>query len=78
MIVPGMSRWDLFNVLARVYRGSHIQRPGVRYGTAKRVIIEPEVTMSVSVDGEPVGTMPAEIWIAAGALPVLAREVRSG
>ena len=78
VIVPGMSRWDLFNVLARVYRGSHIQRPGVRYGTAKRVIIEPEVTMSVSVDGEPVGTTPAEIWIAAGALPVLAREVRSG
>ena len=78
VIVPGMSRWDLFNVLARVYRGSHIQRPGVRYGTAKRVIIEPEVTMSVSVDGEPVGTTLAEIWIAAGALPVLAREVRSG
>ncbi len=78
LIVQEMSAWRLLNVLLRVYRGSHINQPGVRYGTTKRVVIEPEVTMPVSVDGEIVGHAPATIRVAANALEVVAGEVRVG
>ena len=69
---------SLLNVVLRVIRGSHIDQPGVRYGTTKRVVIEPEVTMPVSVDGEVVGQTPAEFWVAPAALTVVAGEVRAG
>ena len=78
LIVQEMSRWRLLNVVLRVYRGSHLDQPGVRYGTTKRVVIEPEVTMPVSVDGEVVGQTPAEFWVAPSALTVVAGEVRAG
>jgi diacylglycerol kinase (ATP) len=78
LIVQEMSRWHLLNVVLRVYRGSHLDQPGVRYGTTKRVAIEPEVTMPVSVDGEVVGQTPAEFWVAPSALTVVAGEVRAG
>ncbi len=78
ILLPGMPRWRLLNVLLRIYSGSHIDQRGVRYGTTQRVSIEPEVTMPVSVDGELVGRTPAEFWVDAAALSVLAREVRSG
>ena len=78
LIVQEMSRWRLLNVVLRVYRGAHIEQPGIRYGTTKQVVIEPEVTMPVSVDGEVVGQTPAEFWVAPEALTVVAGEVRSG
>ncbi len=78
LLVLGVSRWRLLNVVLRVYRGSHIDQPGVRYGTTKRVAVEPEAPMPVSVDGEVVGQTPAEFWLAPGALTVVAGGVRSG
>jgi len=78
LILPDLPRWRLLNALLRIYRGSHIEQRGVRYGTTKRIRIEPEMTMPVAVDGESVGQTPAEFWIEPGALAVLANEVRKG
>lgn len=56
------------NLLTHLYNGSHIRHAGVRYGTPKRVRVEPATPQPVVVDGEP----------APGALPLLAKEVRAG
>jgi YegS/Rv2252/BmrU family lipid kinase len=76
LITAQQSRWELINVLVRLYNGAHVDRPGVRYGTTKRARLEPERRLPVALDGEVVGYSPAECWIAPGALRILAEEVR--
>ena len=76
LITLDQSRWRLLNPLLRVYRGSHIHQRGVRYGTTKRLRVEPVPAQPVALDGEYVGETPAEFWVSAGALSVLAKEVR--
>jgi YegS/Rv2252/BmrU family lipid kinase len=77
LITTQQSRWELLNLLLRLYNGAHVGRPGVRYGTITRARLEPEQTLPVALDGEVVGHTPAECWIAPGALMILAEEVRS-
>lgn len=76
LITLHQSRWQLLNLLPRLYNGAHVGRPGVRYGTTKRARLEPQRRLPVALDGEIVGHTPAECWIAPGALMILAEEVR--
>ncbi|MEE9277159.1 MAG: YegS/Rv2252/BmrU family lipid kinase [Dehalococcoidia bacterium] len=78
LITLEQGHWRLLNLLLRLYSGTHIRRPGVRYGRTKRVRVDPETREPVALDGESVGWTPAEFWVDPGALPVLAKEIRAG
>ena len=76
LITLKQSRWELLNLLLRLYNESHLNRSGVRYGRTKRVSLQSELPLPVALDGEFVGCSPVECWIVPGALSILAEEVR--
>jgi YegS/Rv2252/BmrU family lipid kinase len=70
------SRWELINLLFRLYSGSHLKRSGVRYGRTKRISVQSETRLPVALDGEFVGYSPVQCWVVPGALSILTEEVR--
>jgi len=54
-----------------VYFGQHRLSSKVEYSKAERVRVETETPIEIYADGEFVCETPAEISIAAGALPVI-------
>lgn len=59
-------------VFLSAYRGAHLGFRGVRVRAGRRFRIEADQPLGVFVDGERVGTLPAEISVRPGALRVLA------
>ena len=77
LITLKQSRWELLNLLLRLYTGSHLNRDGVRYGRTKRISIQSEIRLPVALDGEFVGYSPVRCWVGPGALSILTEEVRT-
>ena len=53
LIVEKLPWWRVLPLLARVYGGSHLGRPGVHSFRATRLRILPETPLTVVADGEP-------------------------
>jgi YegS/Rv2252/BmrU family lipid kinase len=67
--VEGMSRWKSLRSFPSLYAGTHVDKPGVQVRRGKRVEAEAlPGRVWLDVDGEPLGTLPAEIEILPGAI----------
>lgn len=61
----------LLTMFPTVYFGRHLLLPEVEYSRAERVHIQTEPPLDIYADGEFICQTPAEISVAAGALPVI-------
>jgi diacylglycerol kinase family enzyme len=66
---PG--RWELVKYAVALFRGRHLEAPGVHSGRAARVRIESAAPVPVQVDGEAWGLTPVAVDVAPRALRVL-------
>ena len=69
--VSSMNPFELFCMFPTVYFGRHLLSSKVEYSKAERVVVETDTPLEVYADGEYVCETPAEISVAAGALPVI-------
>jgi diacylglycerol kinase (ATP) len=73
-----IGRTELLRVFPRVFRGKHLSHRAVSTHRAERVVIRQrggDEPVAVWGDGEPIGHLPIEITVAAGALPVAGARV---
>jgi YegS/Rv2252/BmrU family lipid kinase len=69
IVVPRLSKARLLRNLPLIYRGSHLDRPEVRFARGRCVEADAVPgTVWIELDGEPLGTLPAEIEILPGAV----------
>lgn len=61
----------LLGLLLRVYRGTHVGRPGVRLRPVRRLEAGSTEPLPLNIDGELCGRLPATIEVLPGVLPVL-------
>jgi diacylglycerol kinase (ATP) len=69
--ISTMNPFELFCMFPTVYFGHHLLSPKVEYSKAERVHVQTETPLEIYADGEFVCETPAEISVAAGALPVI-------
>ncbi len=58
------------DIMPRVYRGSHVGRPGVRHLSATRATVRCDEGMLIEMDGEQIGQTPIEVVVVPRALRV--------
>jgi diacylglycerol kinase (ATP) len=75
--INALHPFRLFCMFPTVYFGRHVRLPEVEYSRAERVRVETDLPLEIYADGEFVCETPAEISIAAGALPVIFSPARS-
>jgi diacylglycerol kinase (ATP) len=68
-VVGDLSRLAALRELPGLYRGAHVDHPAVSFHPFRRLRIE-GTHVPVHLDGEPFGTLPAEIEVEPGALRV--------
>lgn len=70
VVISGLPRLQLAAKLPLIYRGAHVGQPGARLLRGRRLEAESaaDTAVWVEVDGEPLGTLPAEIEILPGAI----------
>jgi diacylglycerol kinase (ATP) len=75
VVVPGISKLQLLGELPRIYRGTHLGVRGVRLHRGRRVeaLAEPG-RVWIEIDGEPLGTLPAQVDVLPLALTVVGCE----
>jgi YegS/Rv2252/BmrU family lipid kinase len=61
----------LTSVLPRVFKGTHVELPGVRVFRAAEVAISCERPFSMYADGDPIGDLPLRVRALGGAVTVL-------
>lgn len=72
VVVPSYSRLRLLGELPRIYRGTHLEVPGVELHRGRVVEAEaPAAPVWIEVDGEPLGTLPARFEILPAAVTVV-------
>lgn len=72
VIVPGMSKAHLLARLPKLYRGTHVDVPGVQMRRGQEVAIEPlGRPLRMEADGEPLGTIPFRAQVVPGALQIV-------
>ncbi len=72
VLVPAIPRWKLPLYLPRLYFGTHLGVPGVRFAKATRVRLQPRIPFPpLEVDGEAVLAGDVEVEVLAGALKLL-------
>jgi len=71
--ISTMNPFQLLCMFPTVYFGRHLLSSKVEYSKAARVVAETEIPLDIYADGEFVCQTPAEISIAACALPVIYR-----
>lgn len=69
--VSTMNPFQLFCMFPTVYFGQHLLSPKVDYSKAERVLVGADSPLEIYADGEFVCRTPAEISVAANALPVI-------
>ncbi len=69
MILGPVSRFEFLRVFPKVYSGSHINHPAVKFLKAKSVAISANAV--AYADGERVGDLPIEVSIVEKCLRVL-------
>jgi diacylglycerol kinase (ATP) len=68
-----IGRLGLLDLLAtKLRKGLHVRNPKVRIRRAAHVVVEPREPSPLLVDGEVMGTTPAEFTVLPGALRLLA------
>ena len=76
VVGPAFSRTRLlFDLLPRIYRGTHVSDPRIDVHRGRRIEVDPlgdALPASVEADGEVLGTLPARFEIVPGALRMLA------
>ncbi|MFQ5461223.1 MAG: diacylglycerol/lipid kinase family protein [Phycisphaerae bacterium] len=70
-LIDRLTRMRSVAMLVRVLRGTHVDRPEVHFAKAKQLRIETDDPVDLWADGERIGTTPAEINVAAGAVRIL-------
>lgn len=71
--LENLSFADQVRLMPRIYRGTHLGRPGVTFTRGRKVEAEPcdpAEQVLLDVDGEAPGRLPATFEIVAGALPL--------
>lgn len=71
-LVREVPRWDVVQMLPRVFSGGHTRHPRVSLHTLRRMEVTTREPVSIWADGEPVTTTPAVFQVAPRALRVLA------
>lgn len=71
MILGPVSRLEFVKVFPKVYSGSHVDHPAVKFIKGKKVIVDSDAV--AYADGEPVGNLPIECQIVQEALLVWRR-----
>ena len=70
----GLSRLSMVRLMARLFGGTHLGRPGVSYERASRVTIDPlrdDDVVLIDVDGEQPGRLPVEVEIVPGGVRLM-------
>jgi len=70
-IVGDVSRLEFVRAFPRVFRGTHVTHPRVTMLHGREVAIDADRPLTLMGDGEKVGTLPAQISVAAKALAVV-------
>ena len=70
------NRVGLLRVLIGLFRGTHINRPGVSLRRATDIRLEPDEPIAVALDGEFVGHTPVTFSVQPGGLKVLAGDIQ--
>jgi YegS/Rv2252/BmrU family lipid kinase len=69
VVVEGLSRWRSLTSFPSLYRGSHVEKPGVTVLQGRRVEAESlGGPVWLDVDGEALGTLPATVELIPGAI----------
>jgi YegS/Rv2252/BmrU family lipid kinase len=72
VVISQLSKAGLLRSLPSIYRGAHLEHPAVAYRRGRRVDADAEPgTVSLEVDGEARGTLPASFEVLPGALELL-------
>lgn len=74
-IVSNLRKTALAAVFPRVYKGTHVTHPAVRFLKGKTIRIEAEAPLDAHMEGEPAGTTPLELEMAAAAMPVIVPDI---
>ncbi len=65
------SRAGLVRLLAKVFRGTHVNAPGVSVRRAAEVTVSADRPFTVYADGDPIGNLPMTLRAVPAALKVL-------
>jgi YegS/Rv2252/BmrU family lipid kinase len=78
VVVSGLTKPALVRRLPRLYRGTHLGIPGVRFTRCRRLdarpLTDPQVRVFTEVDGEPLGHLPASYEVLPGAITLVGVE----
>ena len=66
-VFPCRSRLELLRHACFTVYGKHVGRNGVIYAQCRRIMISSEEQVPIEIDGEPGGTLPAEVTVLPGA-----------
>jgi diacylglycerol kinase (ATP) len=70
-LVRKLSKWVLLSQLPNVINGTHVTHPAVEMLAASKVVLQSDVPLDLWIDGEVLGTTPANITMEPGRLPIL-------
>jgi YegS/Rv2252/BmrU family lipid kinase len=70
-IAQAVSKWEFARVFPRVFSGTHISHPSFLMQKARQVRVESDPPALILVDGDVMGTTPAEFCIYPGAIEVI-------
>jgi diacylglycerol kinase (ATP) len=71
ILVKDMNRLELISQLGRLYRGTHLTHPKVDVYQTRTLVAKSTEDVWLDVDGEPLGTLPAEFRLIPRALKIL-------
>lgn len=71
-IIEKRSRLNLLASFPRLFRGTHINLPGVRLRTSRTLRISSDRPVDFYADGEPMSSLPVSLEVVPGALEILA------
>lgn len=63
IVVKHLSIWQLLILFPKIFTGTHVHSPLLKYIHAKSVIIKPEIAQIGNIDGEVKGISPFEITV---------------
>ena len=68
LLIGDVTKADFLRTFPKIYRGRHVSHPKVDLLRGRRVVVEPERPLPLTLDGEPLGTTPATFELVPGAL----------
>ncbi|HLK59599.1 MAG TPA: diacylglycerol kinase family protein [Chthonomonadaceae bacterium] len=77
-IVTTESKWEFLKAFPRVFRGTHVTHPDVILLRGREIRVESDPVLPVLVDGEVLGTTPADFSILPQAITVMTPEIPTG